>query len=223
MATKTKAPARNPVSRGVGESKRFIADPGTFADPAVLDCHVGGIAVRDLPMDAQVRLLYQQTDEGIAERNAGREEIHVRVTSDPLSKSIQHRRDDLSAGMQPWEAHDPLKELADRYTPEGHSPKFLSDSKCAKDGTRGFEVIKDEKGDPIKLGTLRLASMPIEKRDQRNAFYREKSRNAVNVITEEYQATHDRLLSGRGNGPSQAIEELDSPNFASPRQLGNED
>src|SRR5262245_21881933 len=64
------------VAGGVGESKIFAAPEGTFTDEPIdlgdgrvifwRDLHVAGIPITDLPDESQRKILFQQTDEGIA-------------------------------------------------------------------------------------------------------------------------------------------------------------
>ena len=184
---------RRIMAQGVGESKPFTAPEGTYPESGTLDCHVGGVLVRDLPSDMQGKILYQQTDEGIAEHNQGRSEVHVRVTSDPLDKAIQQRKDDqLVRGMEPWEARDPLGEVADAHVGPGMRAKFLSERRNQEAGTRGFEIVKDEHGDPVKVGTLVLGQMPEERAEARNRFFREKSRTAVAQVEQQFHETQEQ-------------------------------
>lgn len=176
---------------GIPDSKPFGGSLAA-ADNPILNCHVGGVLVRNMPMEAQGRILYRQTDEGIAEANEGKVECAARVTSDPLSNSIQQRRDQLtSTDMQPWEAVDPLREIASAHVAPGMRPKFLSPEVVKKKGNRGFEpVIKD--GQPVKVGNLILAQMPEEKAQQRNRHYREQGQKMLQQVDRQYLAEGGR-------------------------------
>jgi len=183
-------------AQGIGESKVFAAPPGTFPESSVLDCHVGGVLVRDLPIEVQGRILYQQTDEGIAERNAGKVDSAARVTEGPLEKAIQARGDE---SLQPWEAPDPMQELVKKHIQSGMRPRFLSTRKTDKDGKRGWEVVVDPKtGEPVKLGTLILAQMPEQKASSRNAFYQAKSEEDLREIFDEYAEKQERMIRDAG-------------------------
>jgi len=195
-----------PMSHGVGESKPFIAPAGTFPENKILDCHVGGVLVRDLPVEIQGRILYRQTDEGIAELNEGKVERRASVISDPLDKIINAPSD-----LEPWEAQDPMKELAQRYVPPDMSPKFLDPGKCDKDGMRGFEVVKDQRGDPVKLGTLMLGQMPRERARRRNAAYQQKAADDAREIHEEFQVKQERLLGDAGLRPGEVLHDVRGP------------
>jgi len=187
------------VAGGVGESKPFIAPEGTFPENPILDCHVGGRLVRDLDPDMQAKILYQQTDEGIAERDEGRVPAGsaARVTAGPLDKAIQERRDDLATGMEPWEARDPLKEVADAHTQPGQRPKFLSPPVIQSRGLRGFEVVKSG-GDPVRVGNMVLGVMPEAKAEQRNRRFREKSKSDLVEVEKRYKETQEQQIREAG-------------------------
>jgi len=190
---------RKIMTQGVGESQPFVAPEGVFPENAILDCHVGGVLVRELRQDMQDKILYAQTDEGIAERNEGRSEVHARVTSDPLDKAIQKRQDDqLERGMEPWEASDPMREVADAHVGPGMRPKFLSELRNKEHGTRGWEVVKDEHGDPVKLGTMVLGQMPEDRALARNEHFRNKSRTAVAQVEQQFCETQEQAKREAG-------------------------
>ena len=211
---------RKIMSTGVGESRVF-ADPNP--EPPLVDladCHITGAdgvvrRVGDFMTDDQIALLhYRMTDEGFEEYNRGKEPRQLaREVSGPVDKAIRHRRDDRLTDMQPWEASDPMRELVEQHIEPGMRPKFLSEAVIKKHGgtTRGFEVVKDEHGDPVRLGTLILGQMPEEKAEARNHFFRQKDAAAVQQIYEGGNSDllkREERISGRSSGS--AVEE-DSP------------
>lgn len=173
---------------GIPDSKPPVAPEGTFPERSILDCHVGGVPVRNLPLEVQGRILYQQTDEGIEEANRDKVPGAARVTKDEFSKSCQHRKDAIvEQGMQPWEAPDPLREVAQRYVRPGFRPRFLAPAAIDQRGMRGFEPVLDENGRQVKVRNLILAQMPEETARQRNEFYRNKANAAVKEIERQYR------------------------------------
>lgn len=179
---------RRQEAAGIPDSKPPVAPEGTFAEKSILDCHVGGVLVRDLPVEVQGRILYQQTDEGIAEANEGKVAGAARVTEDGFTKTCQHRKDAIvNQGMQPWEAPDPLREVADKHVRPGFKGRFLSPSTIDQRGMRGFEPVRDKDGNPVKVRNLILGEMPEEKARQRNEFYRDKGNNAVKEVERQYR------------------------------------
>ena len=159
---------------------------------AILDFHVGGMLVRDLPLEAQGRIVYSQTDEAMEERNARpevREASGIRLGADEVTKGCEKRKDDvIDRGMEPWESPNAMEDLIKRHVKPGMSGKFLSPGRVDKNGTRGFEPVKLANGEPVKLRNMVLGQMPVEKVEQRNKFYRDKSAAAAKVIKEQYMA-----------------------------------
>src|SRR5262249_13196417 len=79
---------------GIPDSVPFGGDPAADDNP-VLDLHVGGVRVRDLPVEMQGRILYQQTDEGIEANNEGKSACRVSVGAENFDKALEQRRDDV--------------------------------------------------------------------------------------------------------------------------------
>ena len=175
------------TSRGVGPSKRFNGPPEAQREPYqhIQGCHMGGRPVEDVvPISSAHLITYDHTDEGIAARNEGKADSAARVRAASGDRSpvtgasrehkLSERRDHMQVGMEPWEAPDPMKELVEKHIGKGMRPRFLSPFKIQKQGKRGFEIVKDEKGDPVTLGELVLAQMPEEQAERRNRVFREK-------------------------------------------------
>lgn len=150
--------------------------------------HVNGVPV---PPELAHAIPYANTDEGRAERPVA--DCVVSVVHDELSKKIQQRGDFKRSNLEVWEAPDPMKELADRHVQPGFSPKFLSPARIARDGMRGFEAVRDERGDPVKLGNLVLGQMPVEVRDRRNLHYQKKHERLVESMNQQIQQEQERF------------------------------
>jgi len=95
--------------------------------------------------------------------------------------------------MEPWESPNAMVDLINQHIAPGMSGKFLSPGRVEKNGTRGFEPVKQPNGDPVKLRNMVLGQMPTEKVEKRNKFYREKSAAAAKVIKEQYMAEAGKL------------------------------
>jgi hypothetical protein len=91
-----------------------------------------------------------------------------------------------------------MRELADRHVGPGMSPKFLSPSKCTREGTRGFEVVRDERGEPVKLGNMILGQMPVEMKEQRSRHYRELGADAQKQNQQQFQEQQAKVLRDAG-------------------------
>jgi hypothetical protein len=171
---------------GIPESVRFGGSPEAEKNP-VLDCHVGGMLVRNMPLENQSRILYQQTDEGIAEANAGKSDRRVEVLAGPFEKSIQHKKDDiLERGMETWEAADPMREVTDQHSRPGFRNRFLSDKAVKDRGMRGWQPVRGENGDPVKLGGMTLAEMPESKARARAAHFKDANDRRMQQIEADY-------------------------------------
>lgn len=174
---------------GIPESPimhRVLDDGG--ADP-ILDLHVGGVRIGDLPIEAQGRILYQQTDEGIAENNAGKSPKRFEVTRDEFTKTLDHRRDAVKDfGMALDEAPNPTKELMDKHIKPGMRGRILSPKVIERKGMRGWEPVLDENGQQVKLRDAILGQMPEDRAKQRNRQVRERGRQLLGEVTQKYLA-----------------------------------
>lgn len=199
MRTKS-SDAGNPLP----DSKLLGGDPNADAIAHLRGLHVGGEPVESLPQEVWHLLTRQHTDEGIAEANAGKLKpgdvgYGLRVGDGPLEKSIEERRDFRRDQMETWEAPDPMKALADAHVGPGFRPRFLSQDRLNKEGNlgRGFEVVTDAKGDPVKLGSLVLARMPEDLADKRNDAVRSKGKAQLREVYREAQSNGVSLVERR--------------------------
>ena len=176
---------------GIPDSPIFTREREQMENPLV-DLHVGGVRIGDLPIEAQNRIVYQQTDEAMEERNARPNAVEpsgISLGADPYSKQCEQRKDDIiDRGMEPWEAANPMKDLADAHVRPGFRPKFLSPNRVDKDGTRGYEVVRHPNGEPVKLRNMLLGQMPEERVKARNKFYSDKAKDAVGAVKRQYMA-----------------------------------
>ena len=160
------------------------------------------LTVNGQPIPEHLRhaIAYKDTDQGRAELPEGEHAI-VEFLSDPLDKAIAARRDALTDGVPTWFAPDPMGDLAKRYVPEGMSPKFLSPRKVEVEGKRGFEYVRNEKGEPVRLGNLVLGQMPMDKVLQRREHYREMGRKAQAEAVNTFNEQQEQLMrvSDRGS------------------------
>ncbi len=184
--------ARRQETAGIPDSKVF-SDPGP--ENPTLDCHVGGMLVRDMPLENQNRIVYRQTDEGIAAFNAGKSERRAEVISDEFHTALLQRKDDVRGrGMELYEAKNPMKDLADKFVAPGMRPKFLS-ANSVKDagGTGDYVVVKypeghPQHGEPVKVRGMILGEMPEQRAVARNKHYRERGNQLLKQIGEKYKA-----------------------------------
>jgi hypothetical protein len=181
------------MSTGIGESKVFRDPNAPEEDNPLLDCHINGQKIRDLgftPLQLSA-MSWHITDEGIAANNEGKQEVRASVTRDPLQKSMDKRRDDvLERGMETWEAEDAMRDQVKEHVRPGFKARYLSDATVQKRGMRGWKPVIED-GQPVKLGNMTLAEMPIEKAEARNRKFREDSNARLADVKRQY------LESGR--------------------------
>jgi hypothetical protein len=97
-----------------------------------------------------------------------------------------------------------LDDAVERYGRPGMAYKFLSQRCCDVLGMRGYEPVKDERGDVVKVGTLTMGAIPAAIAERRRAYYTRLSEEAIEGEVAKYQDEAARLAhsSGhRGVGP----------------------
>jgi hypothetical protein len=186
-------PEENQERAGIPDSPIFRRDnslmEASFPPNPVLALHVGGVLVSDLPIEMQGRILYQQTDEGIAENNEGKGEACARVTRDEFSKAMDHRKDRVKEeGQQLADAPNPMKEAMDRHIPKGMRGRFLSPKVVDRRGMRGWEPVLDAEGKQVKVRDQFLGMMPEERAIARNKAVREQGNKLLGQVQEQYLA-----------------------------------
>lgn len=155
----------------------------------ILDLHVGGIPVRELSLEAQGRILYQQTDEGIAEANVGKERPRVQIVADEFSKGLEHRRDAVKDfGMNLGEAPNSMREEMDKHIAPGMKGRWLSPRVVDRRGLRGWEPVLDQEGHQVKVGNMFLGQMSAEAAKARNRKVREYGNKLLGQVKENYLA-----------------------------------
>jgi hypothetical protein len=95
----------------------------------------------------------------------------------------------------------PMEEAVARYGTPGMAPKFLSERCISVLGLRGYKVVMDERGDPVKVGTLIMGEIPVRMAEARRRHYAKESEDDVRGMGEAYEDVADRAIGGR-NGLS---------------------
>lgn len=97
----------------------------------------------------------------------------------------------------------PMEEAVQKYGRPDMAPKFLSERCIGVLGMRGYVVVKDERGDPVKVGTLIMGEIPLRMAEARRRHYAEESNNLVQEAAEQFEDTAQRVIhEHRGSGVS---------------------
>jgi hypothetical protein len=91
----------------------------------------------------------------------------------------------------------PMEEAVERYGSPGMAPKFLSDRCISHFGLRGYVIVRDEKGDPVKVGTLIMAEIPEWMAERRRRFYAGESTRQLSEIETGFIGTAERDIGDR--------------------------
>jgi hypothetical protein len=94
----------------------------------------------------------------------------------------------------------PMEEAVMRYGTPGMAPKFLSDRCIGVLGLRGYVIVKDEKGDPVKVGTLTMGEIPIRMAEARRRYFADESDRLVKEAAEAFEDTAARAIRDGGKG-----------------------
>jgi hypothetical protein len=94
----------------------------------------------------------------------------------------------------------PMEEAVMRYGTPGMAPKFLSERCIGVLGLRGYVVVNDERGDPVKVGTLIMGEIPIRMAEARRRHYAEESEKSVREAGEQFEDTAARAIREGGKG-----------------------
>lgn len=93
---------------------------------------------------------------------------------------------------------DPLRNAVERYGSPGFVPKFMCDRSVAILGMRGYEVVHDENGDVVRVGTLFMTQIPKRIADARARRLREENQQAVSDMEEQWLDKAERLIHETG-------------------------
>jgi len=100
----------------------------------------------------------------------------------------------------------PLEDAVRRWGHPGMAPKFLSERCIGALGMRGYVIVKDDHGDPVKVGTLLMGEIPIATAERRRYLAAKASDDAVRDQEDAYLSSQQRMLRdagavGVGSGP----------------------
>jgi len=185
---------RKPVSAGIGDSKPHVAPPGSFDENPTR--HAGGRPVGTGALD--YLLASAHSDEQQAENDL-KPKARTTMVRDAFEKQTYDKyADERVNTYKPWMTSNPMQAMADQHTPTGHVPRFLGERKTQIDGLRGWQPVIGSNGDPVKLGSMTLASMPREEADERNKFFRDMDADKIRGMRDETSEQTSRLANAKG-------------------------
>lgn len=97
----------------------------------------------------------------------------------------------------------PMEEAVQKYGQPGMAAKFLSERCIGVLGMRGYELVKNEKGDVVKVGTLMMGQIPERTAAARRDHWARESDSAVQEASQIFEDAASRAIrDGRGGGIS---------------------
>lgn len=93
---------------------------------------------------------------------------------------------------------NPMREIVAKYAPPGFAVKFLSDRCMDVLGRRGYEIVKDERGDVVKCGTLIMGIIPKLIAERRQQHFAQEAIDAVREQEEAYYEAAARQVRSEG-------------------------
>lgn len=111
---------------------------------------------------------------------------------------IAERRAFRERNAEPWAEPNIFQEAVADARLEGligtgDAVRFLSPAVIAARGKRGWEIVKDAKGDPVKVGEMVLGRMPKAERLKRNRHFSALAAAAVGQMNEQIEEQRREL------------------------------
>lgn len=231
---------------GVGDSKPFVAEPGTFDEAH--DWSQLTLNGQPIPEHLWAQLPYAMTDQGTEEYNRGKQSRTVEVLREaPLSsrstddltrfkseQSIDKSVEQYRESMELMKEEDPLGVIMERHLPIGRRGLWMSEAKCDKEGMRrdllDYEPLLDANGKRIVHGKMFLASVPEEMALAAEQIAAKNARDDSKAAIEKVTANAERVMSEaglkrqnrRGDLPDGGIEFLEPDGGMIPGTYGRQ-
>jgi hypothetical protein len=101
---------------------------------------------------------------------------------------------------------DPLLGLKTQYERPGFALKLLSDKVCGHLGRRGYQIVKDENGDPVRCGNQILGEIPERIAKLRRAAPIQRAKEELSSITSQQREAIDRMKADAKDMGLQVLE-----------------
>lgn len=92
----------------------------------------------------------------------------------------------------------PMEEAVQKYGTPGMAPKFLSERCIGVLGLRGYVIVKDERGDPVKVGTLIMGEIPLRMAEARRRHWADESEQLVRDMGDDFEARAEQEIHRGG-------------------------
>jgi hypothetical protein len=99
----------------------------------------------------------------------------------------------------------PMEEAVKMYGTPGMRPKFLSERCIGVLGMRGYQIVKNKQGDPVKVGTLLMGEIPVRVAEARQRHFAQESENAVAEAEEAFENASERAMRDAGGAPGVSV------------------
>ena len=161
------------------------------------------VAGKPIPEELAHQVPYNLTDQGIADANAAPQKVArvSRVVRDAaFERKLERMQREVEIGADPFaEVIEDLRTETDTHIADtDHQFRFLSDRVVKRRGMRNWNVVKDDKGDPIKVADLTLAAMPKEIAELRTEKYRQAGVERFENARATLVASQERLIAESG-------------------------
>ena len=147
---------------------------------------------KPIPPEFAHAIPYPLTDQGREEARKGKlQSSGVEFGASQWDKQVKQFND------LPFLHNDPLKAASDRHRTPGMVHRFLSpdlDKQRGNPAARGYRVVKDEHGDPVRVGDLILGEMPTQVAAARQRHYEGLAEKEMKAIAEEGQEKTAQLI-----------------------------
>jgi hypothetical protein len=101
----------------------------------------------------------------------------------------------------------PMEEAVQKYGSPGMAAKFLSERCIGVLGLRGYVIVKDEHGDPVKVGTLIMGEIPLRMAEARRQHWANESDEQIREAGEQFEDIAARAIRDGGKAGISVLRE----------------
>src|SRR5579875_423626 len=156
-----------------------------------------------VPDPHHAHVLPGPSNEELIQRQAEAEQRHaasgypkVQLVSDAHDKQMDAYAD---LDFDPLGLSDPLAQIKNEYGREGFALKALSDNVNNKLGRRGYQIVKDENGDPVRFGNMVIGEIPERIAQQRRKAPIVRSNDELSSIQNAHRESLEKLKTDARN------------------------